>query len=254
MTMKLNKIFFHLCLLGGLGVLPVQAIAQTVVRPRIQTSALPEETAVYTAPGKKNAGAGNTMKKGKTIAEKSDETLVQGKKRNKKSASKTGVDRRYHALKTNLAYDAVGVLNLAYEVQVHSRMTLDIPVMWSLWDAQRDHALRIAGIQPELRWWIGDETGTGHFFGIHTHVAWYNLKWNDRRYQDTGRPLLGAGLSYGYKLPLSEHWGVSFAIGLGYVNMKYDTYYNIENGAQIDTRIRNYWGPTRVDISLVYRF
>ena len=80
------------------------------------------------------------------------------------------------------------------------------------------------------------------------------MKWDDRRYQDTGRPLVGAGLSYGYKLPLSEHWGAEFTVGFGYANMKYDTYYNIDNGAQIDTRIRHYWGPTKVGASLVYRF
>ena len=36
--------------------------------------------------------------------------------------------------------------------------------------------------------------------------------------------------------------------------MKYDTYYNIDNGARIDTRTKNYWGITRVGISVVYRF
>ena len=156
-------------------------------------------------------------------------------------------------MKTNLAFDAIGALNLAYEVQVHKRMTLDIPVTWSLWDAQREHALRIVALQPELRWWMGDEPGRGHFFGLHAHAAWYNAKWEDNRYQDEGRPLVGAGLSYGYKLPLGEHWGAEFNIGFGYANTKYNTYYNIENGAWINTRIRHYWGPTRVGLSLVYR-
>lgn len=36
--------------------------------------------------------------------------------------------------------------------------------------------------------------------------------------------------------------------------MKYNTYYNIENGAKLDTRKRNYWGITRAGASLVYRF
>lgn len=228
-------------------------------KPKVMTSAAPEETAVYNPSGKapkataqkasdkqKPAARDNSNKKATAKAEKP--------RREKRVKADTPAGARYHALKTNLAFDAIGALNLAYEVQVHNRMTLDIPVTWSLWDAQREHALRIVALQPELRWWMGDEPGRGHFFGLHAHAAWYNLKWDDKRYQDTGRPLLGAGLSYGYKLPIGEHWGAEFNAGLGYANMKYDTYYNVENGAQIDTRIRNYFGLTRLGLSLVYRF
>ena len=216
------------------------------------TSADPEETAVYNPSGK---APQNTAQKAEDTAqnrrEKTAETEKKREVKQKRIAIPAGA--RYHALKTNLAFDAIGALNLAYEVQVHSRMTLDIPVTWSLWDAEREHALRIVALQPELRWWMGSETGRGHFFGLHAHAAWFNLKWEDNRYQDESRPLLGAGLSYGYKLPLGEHWGAEFNLGVGYANMKYNTYYNIENGALLNTRIRNYWGLTRVGLSLVYR-
>lgn len=247
--MKLNRRFLHTCFTLAVVALPLGAMAQTVEKPRIQTSALPEETAVYNPSAKKNVA----QAKGKPAKEQGKARASEKRKKDKKGNASVS-SGRYMALKTNVAYDAIGVLNLDYEVQVHSRMTVDIPVMWSLWDAKPDKALRIAAIQPELRWWMGEETGKGHFFGLHAHVGWYNLKWDDRRYQDTGRPLVGAGLSYGYKLPLSEHWGAEFTVGFGYANMKYDTYYNIDNGAQIDTRIRHYWGPTKVGASLVYRF
>ncbi len=249
--MRLKRRFLHTCFTLAVAALPLGAMAQTVGKPRIQTSALPEETAVYNPSAKKTVPA----KKLVQAKQKEEARASEKRKKDKKEKKTVSVsDRRYMALKTNIAYDAIGVLNLDYEVQVHSRMTVDIPVMWSLWDAKPDKALRIAAIQPELRWWMGQETGKGHFFGLHAHVGWYNLKWDDRRYQDTGRPLAGAGLSYGYKLPLSEHWGAEFTVGLGYANMKYDTYYNIDNGAQIDTRVRHYWGPTKVGVSLVYRF
>ena len=249
--MRLKIRFLHTCFTLAVAALPLGAMAQAVEKPRIQTSALPEETAVYNPSAKKNVA----QTKEKPAKEQGKARASEKRKKDKKEKKTVSVsDRRYMALKTNIAYDAIGVLNLDYEVQVHSRMTVDIPVMWSLWDAKPDKALRIAAIQPELRWWMGQETGKGHFFGLHAHVGWYNLKWDDRRYQDTGRPLVGAGLSYGYKLPLSEHWGAEFTVGFGYANMKYDTYYNIDNGAQIDTRIRHYWGPTKVGASLVYRF
>lgn len=242
--MKLNRIV----LIGALTALPIWATAQSVTKPRIQTSAAPEETAVFTS-GKKNTEKKNDQPAAKEEARASEK---RQKKEKAPKAERTITDR-YMALKTNIAYDAVAVLNLDYEIQVHPRMTVDIPVMWSLWDAQREHALRIVALQPELRWWMGSETGRGHFFGLHAHAAWFNVKWDDTRYQDTGRPLMGAGLSYGYKLPLGEHWGAEFTIGFGYANMKYDTYYNIENGAWLDTRKRNYWGPTKIGLTLVYK-
>lgn len=229
--------------------------AQTPAKPLIQTSAAPEETAVWKPSGKLTV---------KPVADKQKNTPVK-QSSGKKSAGKNSVVKkakktvvpatgnRYHALKTNVAFDAIGVLNLAYEVQLHRKMTLDLPVMWSLWDAQREHALRVIALQLELRWWTGSEVGRGHFFGLHAHTAWFNFKWEDNRYQDVGRPLLGAGLSYGYKLSLGQHWGAEFNVGVGYANLKYNTYYNIENGALINTRIRHYWGLTRLGLSLVYR-
>ena len=36
--------------------------------------------------------------------------------------------------------------------------------------------------------------------------------------------------------------------------MMYDTYYNIVNGARINTRTKYYWGITRMGLSIVYRF
>ena len=160
---------------------------------------------------------------------------------------------RYVALKTSVPFLAVAVQNLALEVQLHKHISLDFPVMWSIGDIEREHALRTIALQPEGRWWL-KSVGQGHFFGLHAHAAWFNAKWEDNRYQTGKRPLVGAGISYGYKLPLSRHWGAEFTIGAGYANMKYNTYYNIENGAQLDTRIRHYWGVTRAGLSLVYRF
>ena len=65
----------------------------------------------------------------------------------------------------------------------------------------------------------------------------------------------GIGLSYGYVLPLTCRWAAEFTIGAGYVHTKYDSYYNIPNGARYEKGIHhNYWGLTKVGIGLAYRF
>lgn len=160
---------------------------------------------------------------------------------------------RYIALKTNLAAWVGTVLNASFEAQVGSRFSIDFPVMWCPWHIGDRRSVRTFALQPEARYWLS-RPGEGHFFGLHAHAAWFNVRWKDDRYQDTGRPLLGAGLSYGYLLPLGGRWSGEFTLGAGYANMRYDTYYNIDNGARIDTRTKNYWGITRVGVSLVYRF
>lgn len=175
------------------------------------------------------------------------------KQQPKKKAPQKDENRRYIALKTNVPFQALSMHNLSVEVQVHEHVTVDFPVTWSISDIEREHAIRGMAFQPEGRWWL-DSVGTGHFFGVHFHAAWFNMKWEENRYQTEHRPLLGAGISYGYKLPISTHWGAEFNLGAGYANVKYNTYYNIENGAMLNKRIRHYWGITRAGISLVYRF
>ena len=160
---------------------------------------------------------------------------------------------RYVAVKTNLTAWAGTIMNLAADVQVSEHFSVELPVLWCPWYVSDKHAVKTFTIQPEGRYWLA-RPGKGHFFGVHAHIGWFNVKWNRDRYQDTSRPLLGAGISYGYLLPLGEHWAGEFTLGAGYANLKYDTYYNIGNGARIDTRTQNYWGITRVGISVVYRF
>ncbi|WP_366945755.1 DUF3575 domain-containing protein [Bacteroides sp.] len=207
----------------------------------------------------KDAAKKDTPKKAKADSKrtrtdsKNTKPKAKAKPKAKSKSKSEAPSSRYIALKTNVPFLAVAVQNLALEVELHERISLDLPVMWSIGDIEREHGLRTFALQPEGRWWL-KSVGTGHFFGLHAHVAWFNLKWEENRYQTGKRPLLGAGISYGYKLPLSAHWGAEFNIGAGYANMKYDTFYNIENGAQLDTRVRHYWGITRAGISLVYRF
>ena len=170
-----------------------------------------------------------------------------------KSVSAPQTSSRYVAVKTNLAAWAGTIMNLAADVQVSEHFSVELPVLWCPWYVSDKHAVKTFTIQPEARYWLS-KPGKGHFFGVHAHVGWFNVKWNRDRYQDTDHPLLGAGISYGYLLPFNAHWAGEFTLGAGYANMRYDTYYNIDNGARIDTRTKNYWGITRVGLSVVYRF
>lgn len=169
-------------------------------------------------------------------------------------AEEITVKRPYYlAVKTNLLYDAFGVANIGAEFAVGRHFSLDIPFIYSPYTIKRDYKFRLLAFQPEFRYWLSEPL-SGHFFGLHGTVGWFNVaKDTENRYQDS-RPVYGAGISYGYALPLSKHWGAEFTIAGGYANIEYDTYYNISNGAKFDSNSKHYWGITRLGISLVYKF
>lgn len=116
----------------------------------------------------------------------------------------------------------------------------------------RTSALRIVLFQPELRYWFS-KPGRGHFLGPHIHIARYNLKWKEYRYQDTGYPLWGVGFSYGYTVSLTALWGVEFNLGMGYANSRYKTFLNMPNGALCTIRPLRYWGVTNLGLSFIYK-
>lgn len=188
--------------------------------------------------------------KAEAITAQPEQQPEQAVKTTPETASSSG---RYLGVKTNIAAWAGTIMNVAADVQVSEHISVELPILWCPWHISSKHAVKTFTIQPEARYWLS-KPGVGHFFGVHAHVGWYSVKWNRDRYQDTSRPLLGAGISYGYLLPFNEHWAGEFTLGAGYANMRYDTYYNIDNGARIDTRTKNYWGITRVGLSVVYRF
>ena len=255
MKSYMQPLLRHICLIFLLPGTILCAYAQEAKKLKAQTSATQKEI-VYkplesTGSNTSKATSKNSPKK-PVATGKNKKTDNSQKENTARRNSKN--NRNFIALKTNVPFDALAVQNLAFEVQVHKHITIDFPVMWSISDIEREHGLRTIAFQPEGRWWLKSSQEGGHFFGLHAHAAWFNLKWEDNRYQTEKCPLLGAGISYGYRLPLGKHWGAEFNFGFGYANMKYNTYYNIENGARIDSRLRNYWGITRAGLSLVYRF
>lgn len=139
-----------ICLLAALSGITVLS-AQTPGKPRVQTSAAPEETTVYKPGGKKQETAVATSSK------KEEDKRQSGKENaGKKAAAFDG--QRYLALKTNVIYDACALLNLAVEMQVHKKITVELPLTCSLWDLGDKHGVRTVALQPEARWWIGNET------------------------------------------------------------------------------------------------
>lgn len=161
----------------------------------------------------------------------------------------------YHwGIKTNVAYLAATVANLGVEYSFGKHYSVDVLIIYSPYTVARSYRLRFLAVQPEFRYWLKCPT-KGHFFGVHLNIGAFNIAVDKKKRYQSPDGFYGAGISYGYVLPFAKHWAAEFMLGAGYIHTKYDTYYNIPNGVRFEKGISyNYWGLTKVGISLVYRF
>lgn len=165
---------------------------------------------------------------------------------------------QFVALKTNVAALGLLVANLGVEFSFGHGFSLDLPCYYSPYDITSKLRVRILGTQPELRYWLRrDCPGDGHFFGLNATVAGFDVSFpGTDRFQDPERALWGAGLSYGYAVSFGadKRWGLECNIGVGYMNYRFDAFRNVYNGKLLYTGKKDYWGITRVGLSLTYKF
>jgi hypothetical protein len=166
------------------------------------------------------------------------------------------------AVKTNLLY-AAGTLtpNLGLEVGTGERSTFELTAGWHPWNRKKSSLddyrqfLHLA-IRTEYRWWLC-ERFSGHFFGAHVFGGMYNVSGYtvplvfEKRYRYEGWAV-GAGITYGYNLPIARRWGLEFHAGIGGAYMKYDRYDCRLCAVDKEPQERFYFGPTRVGISLIF--
>ena len=175
-----------------------------------------------------------------------------------KAVKTAGTDRPMEKLpilgvKTNAIFLFAGVANAGVEARIGKHFSIDFPVVYSPYTIKNNYRLRALAFQPEFRFWFKGYT-EGHFLGLTGNFAWFNIALsNNNRYQDSAdRPLMGAGISYGYSWKILPFLSLEFTIGAGYANIHYDVFYNVENGIQYNSGVKNYWGLTKAGISVVY--
>lgn len=158
------------------------------------------------------------------------------------------------AIKSNALYLAAGVTNIGGEYAFHPHWSVDFPLVYSPYTLARTYRMRFLYIQPEARYWL-DRPMKGHFFGVHLHAGVFNVSLDNKNRYQSEKGFHGAGISYGYAMPLSRRWSMEFTVGVGYAFTKYCTYYNVPNGIRYEKDIPyHYWGLTKLGLNFVYRF
>lgn len=163
------------------------------------------------------------------------------------------------AVKTNLLSDVTTTFNVGGELRLSDYLTLDLSVSYNPFEFADNKKFKHLSINPELRYWIY-ETFNGHFLGTHLLYTNYNIgnihlpmglfsELKESRYRGNG---YGIGLSYGYQWILSPRWNLEATFGFGYIYFDYSRFECKTCGKKLEDSHKNYFGPTKAGISLIY--
>ena len=167
--------------------------------------------------------------------------------------------RRRFYIKTDLPYWAMLWTNVAFEVDIASHWSFNLPVYYSAFNYFK-HTLkfRVFGFQPGVRYWF-KPNNMGAYLEAHYGMAWYDFAFDGKyRYQDYYRktPLVGGGLAAGYRLPITKNgrWMMEFGGGVGVYRLHYNRFINEYNGKLVDSKKKTYFGLDNVNVSISYTF
>lgn len=166
-------------------------------------------------------------------------------------------------LKTNLIDLGMLIGNLAVEIDIAPHWSFTLPFYYSALDYFKSQLkFRIAGIQPEIRYWFNSKQNDGFFIGAHYGFAWYNMAFNGKyRYQDLdGRtPTSGGGLALGWRKQIGykKRWRLELSAGAGVYPLHYDVFENtpdVKDGRWVETRKKTFIGLDQAAVTIGYAF
>jgi outer membrane protein OmpA-like peptidoglycan-associated protein len=169
----------------------------------------------------------------------------------------------YFALKNNLLYDVALLPNLTAEWYMGKQWSLAVEGNWSWWTYDQPiqnrwyHRIQTAGV--ELRKWVNSPYPlNGHALGGYAMIGNYDLRLFPTDENSKGwlsYQSWSAGLSYAYSFPIANRLNLEMGLAVGYMGGRYYQYdYCMihEHWAKRATFNRNYIGPTRASLSLVW--
>ncbi len=166
------------------------------------------------------------------------------------------------ALKTNLLYDALTVLNVEAEIPIGKRWSVaaEWTFPWWLWSKEQI-CIELLNGNLEGRYWLGNREKktllTGWFVGLYGGGGKYDLEWKRKGYQGEFFSV-GASAGFAHKINKKGTLRMEYALSVGYMKTKYREYkpkWGVdEEWHLIRQRSGNYtWvGPTRIKVSLVW--
>lgn len=156
------------------------------------------------------------------------------------------------ALKTNTLDWVALSPNLAVEARLSRHLSLQLaiasnPLSVSVFDTR----LTNFRVEPELRYWFNRPMAR-HFMALSLTAATFNLRHADRYFVGDA---VGAGLSYGYALVLSNHWNMEAEIGVGVAHFSAFNYRGSDDNRPDSKNFSRFLPvPIRLGLSFSYIF
>lgn len=171
--------------------------------------------------------------------------------------------RALFAIKSNLLFDMLSLINLEVEVPIGVRYSVAGEMIFPWWSMDNHrNRIQILNINLEGRYWWGDRADvpilTGWFTGLYAGGGLYDLEYRGEGYQ--GEFFIAAGLSGGYAhmINRSRTLRLEYSLGVGFLSTNYDYYEACyccnDRWHAVRQRSGRYsWvGPTRARVSLSY--
>lgn len=171
---------------------------------------------------------------------------------------------QHAGIKTNLLYGIyTQTPNLGVEIALSPKSTLNIEGgynPWNLKGSEDNNKKKVHWLtELDYRYWLCQKFN-GSFVGMHLlgseyNISGYNMPFlfgkgaADFRFQGWAA---GVGIHYGYQFILSQHWNIELSLGLGYAYLKYNKYECRKCGEKLGQEQKNYLGPTKASVSLIY--
>ena len=177
-------------------------------------------------------------------------------------------NNNHFALKTNLLFDVISIVNLELEVPIGNRFSILGGIVFPWWtfdngqaDSKR-HRIQLLNANLEGRYWFGDRTKkltmTGWFAGLYIGGGLYDFEYNAAGYQSES--LLIGGVSGGYSHSINKEGSLrmEYSLGIGYMVTDY-IYYQSHfaptgewHPMYQESGRYSLFGPTQAKISLVW--
>lgn len=150
------------------------------------------------------------------------------------------------AVGTDLLMDALMMPSVGAEMVVGERSVVGLHAFgcYKPWGKQ----VKSVGVQPEYRWFFSGRPMYHFFVGAGAIATAYDVTWAGKVYNGNAA---GAGLTFGYVLPLSKRANVDFHAGFGAIYYRQKEYFE---GKDVDYANASGYTllPTRIGISLSY--
>jgi hypothetical protein len=165
------------------------------------------------------------------------------------------------AINNNVLFDIAGALSAGIEVPTSPRGSVEVYGSVRPWKRGAEKVHKHWLVQGQYRIWPC-QVMNGFFFGPYMHGGEFNLAnttlpfgllkgIKNNRYEGW---LIGGGIGVGYEYALARHWNLGAEIGAGYTYIKYKKYdCEVCDPLKEDGRY-NYFGISRMALSLIYVF